>query len=48
MTKNKKVKREVQHRGASKWNLYVKKIREENPGKKQSEIFKIAKLSYVK
>lgn len=50
MTKNKKnkEKKPVQHRGASKWNLHVQKVRAENPGMKTSEIYKLAQTTYVK
>jgi hypothetical protein len=32
----------------NKWQIHLKKVREENKGKKASEIFKIAKESYKK
>jgi hypothetical protein len=43
-----KEKKERKLRGPSNWNIHVSNVKKENPGKRQAEIFKIAKESYVK
>ena len=42
MTKSKGV------RGQSAWNIHVAKVRKENPGMKAGDLYKLAKINYVK
>lgn len=43
-----KEKKEIKHRKKSNWNIHVAKIRAENKGMKTSEVYKLAKTTYVK
>lgn len=43
MEEEKKVKKEIKHRGASEWNKLCAKVREENKGMKAGDVFKLAK-----